>query len=558
MKKPLPPFPMMLPDDAVALKDLVASMALTIHQLNTRIDTLLEQLRLGRRREFTSNRDTCDHQADLFFNEAEAAGPVEDDACAEYASADIIQDRISDVEPLVKEKKKPGRRALNPALPRIDIIHDLPEHEKTCVCGCLLTFIGSEITEQLDIIPAQVQVLAHHRQKYVCRGCKGAPITARLPPQLIPGGQLSASTYAYIAVAKYVDALPLYRQEVICDRLGFPLPRNTLAHAMMNVSDALQPLLNCLFDYLFEGIYLQLDESVLQVLKEPGRDAEQPSRMWICRGGLADKPVVWFHYSEERTAAVARELIGDFTGYVQSDGYGAYDSACKNNKNLMQLGCCAHGRRYFVEAVNAQPIDQIDQITRAHQGVAFFDKLYQLEDEIKHLPPEEKYQQRQQYAVPIGVKFRAWLDKTLHEIKPQGKLGKALNYAHRQWDKLLRYCDNGHLNIDNNLAENALRPFVLGRKNWLFAATPHGAHASAKLYSVMETAKANGLEPYSYLKHVFEILPTLLRQNGTVDLDGLEALLPWNCKGICQAKFVEENKNRRGKMAKLKFSAIHQ
>jgi transposase len=248
-----------------------------------------------------------------------------------------------------------------------------------------------------------------------------------------------------------------------------------------------------------------MDETIVQVLKEPGRAATAQSYLWVQRGGPPATPLVLYDYAPTRSASVAVRLLDDYAGWLQSDGYEAYASAAKH-RPIRLLGCFAHARRKFDEALKAQGKPP-HKTGHAAQGMAYIQKLYRIEQAIKAEPPAVRLMTRQQQAQPILAAMREWLDTALHQVAPGSLTGKALHYLHQQWHKLIRYVEDGRLSIDNNACENAIRPFVIGRKGWLFCDTVAGAKASANLYSLVETAKANGLEPYAYLRRVFTELP---------------------------------------------------
>ncbi|MGR9108995.1 MAG: IS66 family transposase, partial [Gammaproteobacteria bacterium] len=373
----------------------------------------------------------------------------------------------------------------------------------------------------LDIVPAKVQVIRHIRRKYACPCCQQTVKTAGLPPQPIPKSVASPGLLAHVAVAKYQDALPLYRQETILERIGVDLPRATLAHWMIRMGEAVQPLINLLRDRLLSYDLIQIDETTLQVLKEPGKPATSKSYLWAQKGGPPDSAVILFDYDPSRSQQVPLRLLEGFQGYVQTDGYEGYQAVCAM-PGIVRVGCFAHARRKFDEAVKAQGKGGKAKAGKATKGLAYIQKLYRIETLIRDDSPEIRLQVRQQKAKPLLAEIRAWLDQSLPTTPPTSAVGKALQYLHNQWDKLIRYCDDGRLNIDNNAIERAIRPFVTGRKNWLFSDTVKGANASANLYSLIETAKANGLEPYRYLRDVFTELPA------AQSIEDFEALLPGN------------------------------
>ena len=508
------------PDEASSLQEIIVSLQLKLDQQAQEISThqqriaiLEEYLRLQRHRQFGSRSEKAPGQAEL-FDEAELL--TEEDALPAEEEA------VSEKSPSKSAQKPRGRKPLPAELPRIRIEHDLTEAEKVCPCGCQRTQIGEEISEQLDIIPAKVQVLVHVRKKYACKHCEEGIQLAPLPPQPIPKSNASAGLLAHIVIAKYQDALPLYRQEQILKRSGIELGRNTLAGWIIKCGGLVQPLINLLNDHCLSGDIIQGDETPVQVLKEPDKSPQSRSYMWVRRGGLPDQKVVLYDYASSRSGRVAEQLFDGFRGYLQTDDYAGYH-ALGRAASITPLGCWAHARRKFVEAQKvATPKDKKPKAGKADMALSYMGKLYGIERKIKDEPPEVRYQIRQQESRPLLEQLRIWLDKTLHGVLPKGVLGKALGYLDKNWNKLTVYIEDGRLSIDNNAAENAIRPFVIGRKNGLFSDTSKGAKASAALYSLIETAKANGLEPYAYLRHIFKELPA------AQSLEDVEALLPWN------------------------------
>jgi transposase len=257
----------------------------------------------------------------------------------------------------------------------------------------------------------------------------------------------------------------------------------------------------------------------VQVLKEPGRPAQSKSYLWVQRGGPPDQTIVLYDYDPSRSGAVPKRLLSGYAGYLQTDGYEGYNVVVAEN-SIIQVGCMAHARRRFSDAVKAQGKNKKAGI--AHHGLALIRKLYRIEKQARDFKPEDRHAHRMEHARPVLDKLRQWVDTKLPQVPPQTATGKALSYLHEQWPKLIRYLEDGRLEIDNNLTENAIRPFVVGRKNWLFSDTVQGVTASANLYSLIETAKANGLEPYAYLRKVFTDLPA------ASNVEDIEALLPHN------------------------------
>lgn len=424
-------------------------------------------------------------------------------------------------------RRKRGRQALPDNLPRVERLHDIDGADKICGCGCELSRIGEEVSEQLDIIPAQMQVIRHIRPKYACKNCEGleddGPTVkiAPVPPQIIPKSIASPGLLSSILTAKFIDHTPFYRQEKQLIRLGVTISRTSMCKWAMQAASACQPLLNLLQDEVLSGYYINIDETTLQVLQEPGRSATTKSYMWIFRRGDPTRPVLLYQYHPTRSGDVVKAFLHGFKGYVQTDGYVAYNFL-DDEKDIHHIGCWAHCRRGFNDVIKAQGKNR--KIGAADEAMKYIKKLYRLERHAKNndFSVEEMYRMRQEEAQPILEDFKKWLSKKSLQTPPKGLLGKAVSYTLNQWHRLIGYIEDGHLTPDNNMAENSIRPFVIGRKNWLFSGTPEGAEASALLYSLIETAKANNLEPYAYLRHIFDRLPA------SSSLEDYEALLPWN------------------------------
>ena len=509
-----------LPDNIDALRRLAADFARELRQLKAQNAVLQEQINLLLHKRFGANSEKYRAEQSDLFNEAEAY--AEEGGEADVADAESPAPKApveAAITPEQPSSRKPGRKALPAELPRVEIVHDLPEEQRRCSEGHALKEIGEEISEQLDIIPAKVQVLRHIRKKYACPCCQAEVKTAPLPPQPIPKSNASPGLLAYVATSKFVDALPLNRQSKQFARIGVELNRATLASWMIRSGQLIQPLINLLEEQLLHYSVLQMDETSVQVLKEPDRAAESQSYLWVRRGGPPEQAVVLFHYAPSRSQAVADQLLQGYAGTVQTDGYTAYAAVCAKN-GLRHAGCWAHCRRYFDEALKATAKGQ-SKAGKASKALGMIQKLYRIETRIKHLSTADKYRIRQEQAVPLLNEIKAWADVSLTQVAPSSLIGKALAYLTKHWASLIVYCEDGRLEIDNNRIERAIRPFVIGRNNWLFSDTVHGAKASANLYSLIETAKLNGLEPYRYLWHVFQELPK------AQTLADIERLLPW-------------------------------
>jgi transposase len=501
-----------LPGDAQSLKQIISSQ-------QQQIDYLQEMVRLLKN--------------ELFGRKSEALPAVNSNQLPLFASDAPVEPIEKDDEIVIPKhtRKKRGRKPLPADLPRVEIVHDLPETEKRCACGAELSRIGEDTCEKLDYIPAKVQVLRHIRPKYACKHCEGVeddgPTVKIAPPpvQLIPKSIATEGLLAHIAVSKFADALPLHRQQKIFGRLGVDLSRATLANWMIQAAGCCQPIIELLQQEVRSGPLINVDESPFQVLKEPGRSDTTKSYMWVFCGGPLDAPTILYQYHPTRSGKVVCDMLDGYLGYVQSDGYSGYDQLSRK-PGIIHLGCLAHARRKFVEVNKGRKARGKQKTSKglADEALDFIGALYGIEKVAREndLSDEKIRNLRQEKAKPILDRFRTWLDTYHLQVPPKSLLGKAIQYCLNQWEKLVVYIDAGYLNPDNNVAENAIRPFVLGRKNWLFSGAPRGADASATFFSLIETAKANGLEPYAYLRYLFAKLP-LARTT-----EDYQALLPKN------------------------------
>lgn len=428
--------------------------------------------------------------------------------------------------------RKVGRKPLPEALPRTEIIHDIPEEDKHCACGQELVKIGEEVTERLAIIPRKVYVERHVRIKYACHACEGSgdedrPAVRIAPavPSMIPKSLVTPSLLATILTAKYVDHLPFYRQEEQFARDGLDLSRQDMSNWTLKCGLAVDPLVELLEQVLLKGPLIQMDETTLQVLGEKDRSNTAKSYMWLARGGPPGRTVNLYRYHPTRSARHPSQFLENYLGYIQADGYDAYEIAV-SGKDIVLVGCWAHARRKFDEAAKASKTPAL-----AAEALQRIRALYALEKQLRsrvdqgELSLEDFAQARREQAVPLLANLREWMLTRQTETLPSSLVGKAFAYALGQWDKLVRYLDLPELTPDNNACENAIRPFVLGRKNWLFSGSPSGARASCNLYTLIETAKANGLEPWAYLNRLFEQLPLTPPED-------LASLLPFSTPGI--------------------------
>jgi transposase len=511
---------------AVTAQDRTALLEVENGELRARIEARDQRIRLLEEALRVLNANTYGPSRERL---SVAAGQVElfneIEATLDITEALDIEPELK-ATPLREEPRtsgKPGRAKLAAHLPRIEIRHELKAEDLQCDCGGVLTEIGADLSEQIDYMPAKIQVLRHVRVKYACPGCEQCVKTAPLPEHILPKTNASPGLLAQLVTSKYVDSLPLYRQEAMFERHGVRLPRATQAAWMIGLTVPLQPLMNLMDERLRGSGYVRIDETRVQVLNSD----KAPTAlhwMWVRVAGPKHQRIILFDYHQSRGGEVADSLIEGCSGYLQSDGYQVYEGASER-AGLVHVGCFAHARRRFFEALKALPNAQRTGAAAAHEAVRRIDALYLIERQIKDLGDEERTRIRTEEAVPQLKSLHDWASKMQHETMPSGKLGEALGYLITQWPKLVRYVEDPRLAIDTNLAENAIRPFALGRRNWLFADTLKGAKASATLYSIVSTARANGLEPYAYLRRLFAELPK------AKTVENFEALLPF--KTVC-------------------------
>ena len=497
-----------LPDDIEALKALLLSERKTsqetIETLKAKCQYLEEQFLKARHQQFCASSEAHPAQGDL-FNEAEVI---------------IEAVEVSDTETIEYTRSKPKRQPLPKDLPREVIVHDVAEDDKQCnCCGETMHCFGMDKSEQLEFIPASIKVIEHVRPKYSCRACEkmGTSVAikqAPMPPMPIPKSMATPSLLSQIITNKYQYALPLYRQEQLFKQHQIELSRQTMSDWVLKCAKLLTPIVEAWYRILLQKPVIQADETTLKVIEE---DKHQ-CYMWLyCTG--TDSPnqqathnIVLYDYQSSRSGSCVREYLADYTGYLQVDGYAGYEQT-----RATLVGCWAHARRKYKEAEQAAGKNKTGRATWA---LSHIQKLYRIEKAIKDKTVEVKYQVRQAQAKPLLEQYKQWLDKSALQVPPKSAIGAAIGYSLRQWHKLSRYIDDGQLAIDNNRAERAIKPFVIGRKNFLFSNTPKGAKASANLYSIIETAKANGLIPFNYLMHLLTELPK--------QPDDLDYLMPWN------------------------------
>ena len=418
---------------------------------------LLKQDRYGRRSE---KIDPEEFGQKPLFNEAEL------EACSEATKEP--EEKTTHVSG--HQRKKRGHRPLPEDLPRVRREYDLSSDEKTCACGCEMTCIGEEVSEQLDIIPARMRVIQHARKKYVCKACskdkengkteRPVPIKiAERPAQIIPKSIAAPSLLANIATAKFCDHLPLYRQESIFKRINIDLTRKTMSLWMIRVGQCATPLINLLRDYMLDYDIAYSDETTVQVLKEPGRSPSSKSYIWTFIGGPPDRRAILYRYEQTRSGSCAIDFFDGFSGAVHTDGYSGYN-ALFSQERVTRLGCFAHARRKFIEAL---PNGKMKG--KSGEAVRLIGKLYHIEKNLKaeNATHQTIYERRQAQSRPILDDLKRFLEDTLPKVPPKSPIAAACSYTLKQWPYLINYINDGRYEIDNNRAERAIKPFVIGR-----------------------------------------------------------------------------------------------
>lgn len=499
-------------------------------ELNQKLDFLMGQLRLAKKKVFGVSSEQAGEQLmeqlSFLFNEPEA-----------WASVEEKQPEHTNVAAHTRQKRS---RDLDEVLPEgvtVEVVeHGVPEAERVCdVCGTVMEQIGKEVRRTLVLHPATATIREDVYYTYACQRCKSdaleTPIlkTEKIPP-VISGSYASPEAVAHIMVQKFVMASPLYRQEQELNRSGIRLSRQTMSNWLLRAADDwLTPVYEEMKKRLVKEEVLHADETTLQVLRESGKSAQSKSYMWLYRTGKhATQPMLLYEYKPDRKAANAETFLAGFSGWLHADGYPGYH---KLPEQIRAVGCWAHLRRKFDEAVNSLP--KKDQPNAAAlQGQAYCSRLFAIEQELAELPPEERYTQRLERSKPVMDALLAWAE-TVHAA-PKSALGKALYYLKEQWPYLIRVLEDGRLELSNNLAERSIKPFVIGRKNFLFANTPRGAQGSAVIYSMIETAKANALDPYRYLTWVLTNAPILAAKGGNWASKLLPANAPPDCCSLQQ------------------------
>jgi transposase len=502
-----------LPDNIDELKEIIFSLQNNYTELQNKYQSAQEEIESIHRKykaalakyfSPTKEKVSLDQEGQLgLFNECETF-TCEDEK-------EITTDKEKNITVKEYERKKGGKRKLPDYIPVEEHIHELSDSERECkYCGKMHPVIGEERTEELDIIPMQIKKVVHITKKYGPCSCdeflnsgEKEIIKAEKPKRIIPYSFVSPGLLAYVIDMKYNYALPFYRLSKKFEAIETDISRATLCNWSMLAAEKCNVLYQAMLDYIKNGSVIQMDETSVQVLNEEGRNAETKSFMWVMRGGDSGKKLTLFHYSPTRNSGVPLDLLNGFKGFLQTDGYEGYSKSVVEY-GLTHVGCLAHIRRKFFEALKSDKKSK----TAAH-ALKIISRIYSVERKLRdeNFLPDEFVKKRKDEVVPILGEFKTWLDEKQIYITPSSDSGKAVNYALGQWNNFINYLETEELTPDNNIIENAIRPFVVGRKNWLFSNTPRGAKSSAVLYSLVESAKDNSLNVYNYLRFLFSKLP---------------------------------------------------
>ena len=497
-----------------------------VSALEQRVDMLMEALRLARHKQFGTSSEKSDEavaeQLSFLFNEAEVF-------------AQDPQEKATVVAAHKRRKKHEYTLDSIPEGVSTEVVkHRLEGEALVCpACGDTLSEIGVEVVKKLRIEPIRFVVEEHRYHTYACQTCSKENIetpvaAAAREKSVIAGSFATPQAIAHIMTQKFVMGSPLYRQEQELHRQGIQLSRQTMSNWILRAAEEyLAPVYEQLHRELLGREVLHADETTLQVLREPGRAPQSESYMWLYRTGAdTDRPIVLYEYQPGRGAKHPKAFLAGFRGYLHTDGYAGYHSL---PEEITVVGCWAHARRKFDEAVKSLPKGKAKSGSAA-QGLAYCSKLFELEQSLSDLSPQERYLQRLEQEKPVLDAFLAWANT--RTAAPKSALGKALTYLKEQWPYLVNYLRDGRLEISNNRAERSIKPFVIDRKNFLFANTPKGATGSAVIFSMIQTALENQLDPYRYLTWLLQTACGLDMADPAV----IQKLLPWQAPDICKAK----------------------
>jgi transposase len=506
-----------LPNDLAALRDLLLAERARFEQQSATIACLeqtvvaqqrtieQQQHRIAQllRRTFGPKQERIDLDQLLLFDSAELSALIEEREQEEQEASSSSAKR---------RRKGHGRRALPAHLPREQRRYELTEAERQCPgCGEARQEIGQETSEQLEYVPAAFKVIEHLRVKYACRRCEEHVSLAAKPSQPVEKGLPGPGLLAQVVLSKYGDHTPLYRQEDIFSRHGILIRRSTLCDWIASAADLAEPLHERMCELVRRSKVIHTDDTTVPLV-DPLAGRTRPARFWAYVGDAAG-PYSVYDFTESRKRDGPAQWLEGFSGYLQADAYGGYDGLYQDaRRSIVEVACWAHTRRYWWEA-------KTTDAARAHQGLAFIARLYQIEAMAKELSPVDRCALRQAQAVSILAEFGTWLENIARDVLPKSPIGEALRYTQNQWEALERYTTDGDLAIDNNLSERTVKIAALGRKNWLFVGSPKAGRRAAVLLSLVASAKANHVEPWAWLRDLFTQLPN-------ASAETLDRLLP--------------------------------
>ena len=509
------------------LREELESKSVKIESLEERLSTQLAY-RFG-----SHSEKSFDGQISLFDDD------FEDFPEAEVLSKNEVKEILEEnIAVKAYKRRKCGRKKLDDNLERIPVYHDIPESEKICGCGERLVKVSEKITERLNIIPEKIYVERHIYPVYACRACEGSgdedhPVFRQAPAvkNIIPKSIATPNLLSYIFTNKYCNHVPYYRQSKNFERKGIDISRATMDKWQLEVYEKIKPLEKIMLNHVKAGKVLNMDETTIQILHyEDGNTVRKKSYIWLAHGGLKNRQAVVYRYFESRSPQYIKPFINGFTGYLQTDEYPGYEAALQEHRKLfpkdriIHVSCAAHIRRKFYDALlNGKS-------KNSAVAIKYIQRMYLEENRLReqNLPDSEFIAKRKEIIKPIMDEFYNWMIETKPKVPESFKFGKALNYAVKAWTHLMNYLDCPEIYLDNSVAERSIRPYVLSRKNFLFCGSEDGARSTCLLFSLIESAIINDINPEEYLSSIFELAADT---NGWTDSDWSK-LLPWNIKLI--------------------------
>jgi transposase len=522
-----------LPNDVASLRALVIAQRAVFSekekQLASQIVEIKNQL-IWEREKYLSL------SARYFGSSSEKQKIIPGQGVFEFNEAEVHADEgekpVQVIAVAAHERKKRGRKPQSHDIETVEIVHDLTEEEKRCACcGALRPEMGAETSVEYELIPAHVVRRLHIRKQYGKCHCEGfaesgqkSVIVAPGVAKIVPKSEFSNQTIAFFMIGKYEDSVPFYRMVKILERSGLEVSRGTLCNLAIRVGRAIEDLIDRMWQDVRKSSVILMDETTVQVLHEMNRPAESQSYMWLTCGYEKGQKIILFHYHPTRKKLVAENALEGFSGYLQTDGYEGYTAVGERN-GITHVGCFAHIRRAFVDAQKVGGLGG-----KADEMLSLIAKVYAIERRLRERYEKQELgaiafiEKRKRELEPVFTDIRLWLSRMSLSVAPSTKLGEAISYAQGQLERAVRFVEHELMTPDTNRAENTIRPFVVGRKNWEFCNTPLGAHASAGIYSLIETAKSNDHDPYKYLCYLFNELPK------AATLEDKIRLLPYQLK----------------------------